>query len=448
MSIKTLKQHSDEVRKAALSAIAGRGDVEQAFIEAARLHISATSAQEPEWLTRARLNALETFERLGFPHKRIEEWKYTDLRQAISDMSLSPKTEIGKSAVSETELLDIRPPHGIEVMHAINRNADQLDWLKNKIEKLTPSEDNPMAVLSFAMAPAIAVLRIPEGEKLEGYFLDLAAPDTEIMQEFLFIEIEPNASLTLLESGGAPDKMNRFRNLTTHIHVGENGSFTHYTADGGTDELIDIRTRMINLDAHANYKAVFANFGGKLARNEIRLRCNGEHANADLYGAYLMAGSNHFDTTTILKHAVPHCVSNQSFKGVLTDKATGVFQGKVTVEQDAQHTDAKQMSKALLLSDHCEMDAKPELVIYADDVKCAHGATSGDLDEDSIFYLRARGIPEADARRLLIEAYLQEIFDHIEDEEMASGLSEALQNWLEMHLSNNLKTNMKEGQAK
>ena len=165
-------------------------------------------------------------------------------------------------------------------------------------------------------------------------------------------------------------------------------------------------------------------------RNEIHAVLNGNGADCNLYGAYAGRGSQHIDTTTFVDHAAPECTSREVYKGALDDNARGVFQGKILVRKGAQKTDGHQLNKALLLSEGAEIDSKPELEIYADDVKCSHGATSGELDEEQLFYLRARGIDEAEARDLLVAAFLEDSLDVIGDEDRREAFRKIILNWL------------------
>ena len=166
--------------------------------------------------------------------------------------------------------------------------------------------------------------------------------------------------------------------------------------------------------------------GGGVSRREVRVEIKGSHSETRINGAYIGRGKAHIDTTTLVTHAVPKAVSRQIFRGVLDDRSRGVFQGKVIVAEDAQQTDGKQQHKALLLSDNAEVDAKPELEIYADDVVCAHGATVGEIDAEKLFYMRARGISEAEARAMLVESFLMESIAEIRDEAVREQFRDAL----------------------
>lgn len=418
MAIKTLKQLSDEAREqTAVEAVAARGDVEQPFIAAARANIDRARETEPDWLIAARERALTAFERLGFPHKRVEEWKYTDLRQKLSggDASLSHSRDRQTGAHAGVQ--------GLSINAITTGNADT--W-KSLIEAVTQSgtlEINPMAALSFALSPQIICIRVEKGASPSELDLNLTEDHTTetVLGDFKVLELGEGATLSIVEDQ-PPARAKGLRNDATMIRLGQGANLTHLAIDDGGARLA-VHTRMIQMDADATYDATFAQFGGGTTRNEIRIEMNGAQASANLRGAYLLAGDDHCDTTTVIDHNVPDCTSNQTFKGVLNDTASAAYQGKVIVAKDAQRTDAKQLSKTLLLSNRCEINAKPELMIFADDVQCAHGATSGDIDSDQLFYLRARGIPEKEARRLLIEAFLNDIFEGEDNEHIRTKIS-------------------------
>jgi Fe-S cluster assembly protein SufD len=183
-----------------------------------------------------------------------------------------------------------------------------------------------------------------------------------------------------------------------------------------------IVTSAVRVGRDASYRAFTLTLGGRLVRNQCDARIDGDGAEVELDAAYLIGGDSHVDTTTRIVHGAEHGTSRQTVKGVLDGHSRGVFQGKVLVEQGAQKTDGYQLSRALLLSRDAEVDVKPELEIYADDVKCSHGATTGRLDEDALFYLRARGIPAAEARALLVEAFVAEAIERVDDETVRDAL--------------------------
>ena len=220
------------------------------------------------------------------------------------------------------------------------------------------------------------------------------------------------------------------RNLSLSVFLEEGAQLTHIREAKFADELVTVETISVVQEKNSLYRAHFLNGGAKLSRTELNITLAGEGAEADLSGVSVLGDKAHADITTRIDHAVPNTTSRQLFKKVAGGKSRAVYQGKITVREGAIGSDSRQTAKALLLSDRAEADLKPELEILADDVKCAHGAAVGDLDADSLFYLRSRGIPEAEARGLLIHAFLQEVVDGIEDESLRGTAVEFIESGL------------------
>ena len=251
-------------------------------------------------------------------------------------------------------------------------------------------------------------------------------------QPVLRVTVEEGAELTLIERHVGQGAY--WKNMVTDIAVGKNARVHHIRLQEDSPEGVQTNLVKVTVAQDAAYDCFSLNLGGKLTRHEIHAVIEGQGADCRLNGLNLLAGVQHGDTTILIEHLAPHCTSYQFYRSILDDTARGVFQGKVHVHQAAQKTDAYQLSNALLLSPMAEMDTKPELEIYADDVKCSHGATTGPLDEEPLFYLRSRGLSAAEARRLLVQAFVDEVLEKIPDEdtrEEARGKADA---WLTMRL--------------
>ena len=297
-----------------------------------------------------------------------EAWRYTDLRALLGDVSRRRDLETGYNlTLGEHTCLVAQP---IELVFASDENAP----------------------------PEIAVK--------------------------LSIEIGDNGRLTLLENHLASAVMTT---LVTDITLRPRAKFVHGKLVRGGAHLAMMKVRVAAGGYYNNFSLLC---GCVPTRNEIDVRLEEPEAQAALNGAMLLRGTEHADTTTCITHQAPNCSSRQIYKTVLDGKARGVFQGKIIVAEGAQKTDGYQLSRALLLSDQAEMDAKPELEIYADDVKCSHGSTIGDLDENALFYLRARGLNETEARALLIEAFVSEMLDAIQVEEWRDVFRGEIEGWL------------------
>ncbi len=247
-------------------------------------------------------------------------------------------------------------------------------------------------------------------------------------QPRLKIVLEEGAELTIIERHNGDGQY--WKNMTTEIEIGAGAILHHIRLNH--DSLAAVQTNMVHITAAKDsvYNGFSLNMGGKLTRHEIHAEIQGAGLELSLNGINLLNCEQHGDTTIVIEHQAPNCKSNQFYRTLLDDKARGVFQGKVHVHKVAQKTDGYQLSNTLLLSPNAEMDTKPELEIYADDVKCSHGATTGQLDEEPLFYLRQRGLSEAQARLLLVQAFVDEVVDKVENESIQSEIREVTSSWL------------------
>jgi Fe-S cluster assembly protein SufD len=267
-----------------------------------------------------------------------------------------------------------------------------------------------MEEASLAFADGGVALRVPKGRKIaEPVRLQFSA--TGNLR--LLLVLEEGAALTLFESHTVDAGL--LRNVGVEVALGENAVLSHVRCVPPAYRSFSVEHIAVAAAKKAQYRAHFANFGARLARTELHILLQGEAAEAHLSGVTVLGGEGHSDVTSHIEHAGFGTLSTQLFKYVAGGKSRAVYQGKITVREGADGSDSRQTARALLTSHRAEADLKPELIIFADDVKCAHGATVGDLDSDSLFYLCSRGIPEREARKLLIRAFLQEAVDTVED---------------------------------
>jgi Fe-S cluster assembly protein SufD len=245
------------------------------------------------------------------------------------------------------------------------------------------------------------------------------------------VRVGVGAKLTLLEIVDAVEIGSNQQNGVLVLDIGDKAEVEHLTriSRQGADAII-VRSVLATLGANCRYDGFALIADGGLVRRQIFLRFDGEHSTAGIRGLSLLAGKRHADTTLVVDHAVPHCVSREYFKHIIADEATGVYQGKVVVRPHAQKTDGAMKSRALLLSEHAAMFNKPELEIFADDVVCGHGATVAQLDEEQLFYLRSRGLPSAEAEQLLLEAFAAEAVENVQNEAMRERLMSHVSAWL------------------
>jgi Fe-S cluster assembly protein SufD len=300
---------------------------------------------------------------------------------------------------------------------------------------LTCPEDAIIALNTAFMTDG-AVVRIADGAALGKPLLLVfarAGKDKRAVTTRNVLRVGAGASATIVEAhvaltGAAAEGQS---NAATDIRVGDGAAITHvkWTAEGG--KATHLATWVASLGRAASYRPFQLTNGVGLARNQLFIAFTGEGTKLDLSGVFLARGTEHIDTTLVVDHAVPRCESRELFKGVLDGRARGVFQGKIIVRPHAQKSDGKQMAQTLMLSEDAEFDSKPELEILADDVACGHGSTSAEIDPNHIFYCRSRGIPEAEARALLIEAFVGEAIDKVQDPVLRDALMDIARGWLQ-----------------
>jgi len=384
----------------------------------------------PVWRDALREQGQAAFDRLGLPSRKIESWHYTDLSQTdLTYYDLAEPGGLPKAAPGVLHLVN-----GYFAAAGVMPAGVTLERLENSAQAdpllgtLLPAGDLPLVGLNAGLFNDALLLRIKAGCKIETPISVISeAQGSGHPTQFhgrLLVVIEAGASVTLMETHRGKGRY--FSNWVAEIALAEGASLQHVTVQDEVGDAIHVGTIGVELAAHAIYRGVILQLGGKLVRREMHALLAGAQADFSLDGATLALGSQHIDNTTRVIHRAPGCPSRQLFKTVLDDEGHGVFQGTLLVERPAQKTSAHQLSRALMLSDRAAMDNKPELEIYADDVKCGHGATIGDIDDQQLFYLRARGIDEAAARKLLIEAFLADVLGQISDPTLRDPLTDLL----------------------
>ena len=355
-------------------------------------------------LAARRQEARTVFEGRGLPTRRVEEWKYSDLKSALGEAGLGEDTAYAR-------LLG-RLPEGVEYCDLVNPKP----WAAEYFGTLAR---NAVSEASLAFAEGGLALRVPVGKEVAT---PLMLETGGVGHARLLLVLEEGASLTLFET----TEVTGPRNTGFEIVLGEGARLAHVRLARPMDG-VQVEEIALSLAANARYDGHFASFGGRLARAELTIALEGEGAEAHLSGVSVLGGTAHADVTTHVIHRQGNTRSTQLFKNVAGDKARAVYQGKVTVAKGADGADSRQTAKALLLSETAEADLKPELEIFADDVKCTHGAAVGDLDADSLFYLRARGIPESHARAILIYAFLEDALEPIANEDLRGAVRTGVQ---------------------
>lgn len=313
-------------------------------------------------------------------------------------------------------------PQALEINNLPTQKVEE--WKYTNITRVLPAN------LVLADAPQEVVIHKNSGEVCEQIEdILFTAQDNQHTQPRLKIILEDSAELTLVERHNGQGAY--WKNMVTEIELGQNAKLNHIRINQDSDEAVQTNLVHIKTARDAVYDGFSLNSSGKLTRHEIHAEIQGQGAEISFNGVNLLNNTQHSDTTILIEHQAPHCRSNQFYRSLLDDKSRCVFQGKVHVHQEAQKTDGYQLSNALLLSPNAEMDTKPELEIYADDVKCSHGATTGQLDEAPLFYLRQRGLNEAQARLLLVQAFVDEVVDKVANEDIQAEILEITNKWLE-----------------
>ncbi len=370
------------------------------------------------WLDARRADALSAFRKMGVPHRRIENWKYTDLKTALEAVNDSGAGEITWKIASV--------PTGVELFDLANL-ANAPDWVQVHLGKAALADAMPAA--SLVLARSGFAIRVVKGNAVsEVLRLEFSGAG----HARALIVLEDGAALTIVETRTAGTG---FSNIGVEIVVGANAQLTHIRSAAAAPDAIQVEDVAVRVARDASYRAHLMNGGAGLSRLNLRLTLKEAGAGAQLSGVSVLGGNLHADVTTEIYHAAGQTRSTQLFKHVAGGKSRVVYQGKITVAQGADKSDSRQTAKALLLGERAEADLKPELEIFADDVKCAHGAAVGDLDADSLFYLRARGIPEAEARNMLIRAFLEEAVAEIADEAIRATVWKSVEDALPMAMA-------------
>ncbi|TMV82342.1 Fe-S cluster assembly protein SufD, partial [Thioclava sp. BHET1] len=289
----------------------------------------------------------------------------------------------------------------------------------------TPVE-RPLAALNSARAPEGVLIRVTSKVTKPVALIYQHESDSSDVMLHHCVKLEEGAELTLLESGPAGARSN----IVLEVEVADRAAFHHIRTQGRDHERRTVTHLFARLGTESRFKSFTLTANGVMTRNEAVLELTGDDAFAHVAGAALGDGKFHHDDTVFVTHDAERCESRQVFKKVLKNGAQGVFQGKILVQPGAQKTDGYQISQSLLLDGDSEFLAKPELEIYADDVKCSHGSTSGAIDETALFYLRSRGVPEREAQSLLVLAFLAEAIEEIEDEGLADAIRARLESWM------------------
>ncbi|WP_420587088.1 Fe-S cluster assembly protein SufD [Ruegeria sp.] len=418
----------------------------QAKQTATEARLASLTMPDPGCTKAAREGALARVREMGLPGRRDEYWKYTQPDTLISpDAPQAAVFDAGEPLVfSDVDRLSIvfvdgvfSPEdsddltlEGVKIDRLEDICCKDIHWAKELYGKLeergqTPVQ-RPLAALNTAFASdGVAIHVTGKPSKPINLVYRHESENSDAILHHV-IRVESEAEVTILETGPAASRFNK----CMEIDIADHGSLHHIRAQGRDHERRAVTHMFTRLGQESTYKSFTLTANGVLTRNEQVVELTGDDAVAHVAGACVGDGDFHHDDTVFVTHDAVNCESRQVFKKVLRNGATGVFQGKILVKEGAQKTDGYQISQSLLLDDDSQFLAKPELEIYADDVACSHGSTSGAIDETALFYLRSRGVPVKDATNMLTLAFLAEAVDEIEDKDLADAIVTRLEGWL------------------
>jgi Fe-S cluster assembly protein SufD len=434
----------------ALAKTETRGAVENLFT-AARDRLPGTGK-----VVELRRQAFEAYEHAGLPHRRLEDWKYTDLRalmrevlplaampdaaalqrakKALRPVAVANACRLvlvdGVLAPSLSDVATLESGVRMQTLREVledGSNVTRADLLENG------AMSGPMVALNAAMATDGAVITVADGAVLAKplHIVHVATRSSAASHTRSFLKLGRAAHATLVESFVAAEDAKSYQvNDAVILWLGDDAQLQHVRLMADAVDAANITTAVFTIGAKARLATFNMTSGGGLSRYQGYLTFAGEGSEVTANGVNLLKDRQHADTTLFLDHAVPNCASREVFRAVVDDRAYSVFQGRIIVQPHAQKTDAKMMTRALLLSDEAEADNKPELEIFADDVTCGHGATTGALDESLLFYLRARGLSEKEAQALLIQAFVGEAIESIASDALRELAISTAQRWL------------------
>jgi Fe-S cluster assembly protein SufD len=385
-----------------------------------------------------RVAALEQLKVRGLPTPKLERWRYTYLLSFEKSGAVpaeKPKLALNPVTlpwmVQNSRKLVFANGHLVFGDARLTLGSHLLE-LPYDTAPMDRFNDGMLWALNTAFLKDGPYLNLTDDAVIEIIHIGQSGEHTLLSSPRSVIEIASGVRATLIEQYIAEGASDVHTNAALEIELGADAKLTHIRVqDEGLTRTM-LSTTHVRVAAGADYSAAFLNLGANLSRQEVWVELLGKGAHAAVKGAQLAANRQHMDTTVLIEHAAANCTSNQTIRNVLNGDAVGVFQGKIHVHQVAQKTDGYQLCNTVMLSDRAAMNTKPELEIYADDVKCSHGTTTGGLDETPLFYLRSRGIPEPEARRMMLAAFIGDLYDGLNDD-IRARLTQATQGWLDVH---------------
>jgi Fe-S cluster assembly protein SufD len=440
---------------------------QSAYAASFRALQEGSGADSPSWIERLRESAFSRFEQLGFPTTHLEEWKYTNVAP-IAKAEFELAVALGKDVLpsldaSQLQAFTYEEAHASQLVFvngsyrpelssvealpetfAVLNIADALkeekyaEILREQLARSADFNENAFTALNTAFIASGAFLLIPKGVRLDVpvHLLFLSDGRSRPTASFprVLIVAESGSTATVIESYAGLGEDVYFTNAVVEINLADGARLTHYKVQRESVQAFHVATTRVGLARNSSYDSTTITLGAELSRHDINVTLDHEGAECWIDGLYIVGQGQHADTHSLIDHRQPHCTSHQLYKGILDGKSRAVFNGKVFVRPNAQQTDARQTNRNLLLSTEARVDTKPQLEIFADDVKCAHGATVGQLEEEELFYLASRGLDADLARNLLTYGFAEEVIAKIKIESIKAQLDEAVLNRLHSNL--------------
>lgn len=412
---------------------------------------SSINGESKSAIHQVRKAAIEKFKELGFPTTKNEEWKYTNLLPATKIEWKEANTETASEFTTEEinsyfvkgleastlvfingfyaeEFSDIKEEANGVIITSFRRALKvHRNIVEQHFAKYISYDYNGLVALNTAYAMDGAFIFVPKGKQVQNPIQFVFISTNHVMSNVRNLVVaEENTEVTIIENTFSQSGAETFNNIVTEAVAAQNAIINYYKNQLEDESANQVNTTQFYQLKDSRCNTATITLGGKLVRNDLNFMLDDKGIEAHMHGLFIPSGSQHFDNHTYADHAKPQCFSNEYYKGIMMDKSTGVFNGKIMVRQDAQKTNAYQSNKNVLLSDDAKIDTKPQLEIFADDVKCSHGATVGQLDEEALFYLRSRGIGEKEAKSILTYAFASDILENIQSQPLREYLDERI----------------------
>ena len=435
----------------------------ESYVEGLSGFLDSGRKDAPGWVTALRCEAISGFAELGFPTLSDEEWRFTNLEalrrgsfsiagngvSGVSRKSVDsygfPGLEClrlvfvnGRFASSLSDTADVG--EGILVKSLSEAVSEQGDLVKDHLARYADYEKDAFISLNTSYFEDGAFVYVPDGTVFEKPVHVLHVSTDEERPLFInprnLIIVGQSSAAKVVEHYVSASQNVYFSNSVTEVVCGENANLEHYRLEFESRKAFNFSTLRVNQQKNSNITSHSILCGGAIVRNNVHPVLAGEGCNSDIYGLFMSEGRQHMDNFMRVEHASPHCDSRQFYNGVLDGRSKGVFHGRILVHEGAEKTDAKQTNRNLLLSDTAQIDTKPQLEIYNDDVKCTHGATIGQMDEEALFYLRSRGVPMRQAKIIMLRAFTGETLEHMFIDPVREALESVVMEWFEQRLQN------------